>query len=153
MSFRLERQQLVRRGIEEVFAFFSDPTNLEAITPPWLNFRVLETPAGPLRELSEISYRLRVRGIPFSWRSLISRWEPPFVFVDEQLEGPYQSWIHRHTFEVQNGSTLVRDRVDYSVPGGAIVNSLFVRHDLKKIFDYREESLRTALESVERGQV
>ncbi len=141
-TFRLEREMLVDRPIGEVFAFFGDPRNLEAITPPWLRFRIEDVPDGPLREGCLIHYRLRLRGVPIRWTSLISRWEPPFAFVDEQIRGPYSSWVHLHTFEERDGGTVVRDRVDYAVPGGWLVNRLFVRRDLERIFDYRTATLR-----------
>ncbi len=88
-----------------------------------------------------IDHKLRVRGIPLRWRTLISTWEPPFRFVDEQLRGPYRQWIHEHTFEERDGGTLTRDVVRYSVFGGALVDRLFVRRDVEKIFTYRTQRL------------
>jgi ligand-binding SRPBCC domain-containing protein len=102
---------------------------------------------GPLEEGSRIRYRLRVRGIPIGWTSLISRWDPPHAFVDEQVSGPYSTWIHEHTFEERDGGTVVRDRVDYDVPGGRLVERLFVRRDLERIFDHRKATLTTLLAS------
>ncbi len=141
----MEREALVERPLVEVFAFFSDPTNLEALTPPWLKFRVLNPPQLPLQEGVTIDYALRLRGLPLRWRSLISRWDPPHAFVDEQLRGPYRLWVHTHTFEARGDSTLVRDSVRYAVLGGALVDRLLVRRDLERIFDYRSKSLREAL--------
>ena len=141
----LEHEALVERPLEEVFAFFSNPMNLEALTPSWLKFRVLNPPELPLREGVTIDYALRVRGLPLRWRSLISRWDPPHAFVDEQLRGPYRLWVHTHTFEARGDSTLVRDSVRYAVLGGALVDRLLVRRDLERIFDYRSKSLREAL--------
>ena len=144
-GFVLEREQLIERDLDELFAFFSDPRNLERITPPWLNFRVLECSTPEIREGTTIDYALRVHGIPLRWRSLISLWNPPYEFVDEQVRGPYRSWVHHHGFEQTPGGVLARDRVEYSVLGGALVNTLFVRRDLDKIFRYRQESLAREL--------
>jgi ligand-binding SRPBCC domain-containing protein len=144
-NYRLERELLVARPIEEVFDFFGDPMNLEAITPPWLHFKLLGSPDLPLRPASTIDYRLRVRGLPIRWTSLISRWEPPYLFVDQQIRGPYRSWVHLHTFEDRGADTLVRDEVEYSVFGGDFVNRLLVRPDLERVFDYRTASLRQLL--------
>jgi len=88
-----------------------------------------------------IDYRLRLRGIPIRWQSEITAWEPPHRFVDEQRRGPYRQWIHEHTFVEQEGGTLARDRVQYAVPGGSLVNYLFVARDLKRVFAFREETL------------
>jgi ligand-binding SRPBCC domain-containing protein len=144
-DFQLDRVMEVPRPIEEVFDFFTDPHNLEALTPPWLNFRVLESSDAKLRAGSRIRYGLRLRGIPMSWTSLISRWERPHVFVDEQLKGPYTSWVHTHGFEPSGAGTVVRDHVEYAVLGGTLVNRFLVRPDLERIFDYRIERLRELL--------
>jgi ligand-binding SRPBCC domain-containing protein len=140
-GFTLEREQLVRRSLEEVFRFFSDPANLEAITPPWLNFRVLACSTPVLGEGTTIDYKLRVHGLPLRWRSLIRSWDPPFRFVDEQLRGPYRSWVHQHSFRATDEGVVMGDRVDYGVLGGALIHGLFVRRDLARIFDYRRECL------------
>ena len=141
----LERTRVVPRPIDEVFAFFSDPANLERLTPPWLRFCVLGATTESLGEGAEIDYRPRVRGIPLRWRSLIRAWNPPHGFVDEQLRGPYRLWVHAHTFEPVNGGTRVGDRVRYAVLGGALVDRLLVRPDLERIFDYRRERLEELL--------
>ncbi|MFT5291155.1 MAG: ligand-binding SRPBCC domain-containing protein [Planctomycetota bacterium] len=136
---------MVRRSLEDVFEFFSDPGNLETLTPSWLRFRVLDSSTPEIEEGTTIDYRLRMHGIPFHWRSRISLWEPPFEFVDEQEKGPYRSWVHRHSFRETDHGVLVRDRVDYSVLGGAFIHGLFVRRDLERIFDHRMKSLAAAL--------
>ena len=133
------------RPREEVFAFFGEARNLQAITPPFLNFTVLTPAPIEMRAGTLIDYKLRVRGIPLRWRTLIREWEPPFRFVDEQLRGPYRQWIHEHTFTEHDGGTLARDVVRYSVFGGALVNRLFVRGDVEKIFAYREKRLKELL--------
>ena len=127
---------------EELFPFFADAGNLDAITPKWLNFRIATPRPIEMREGALIDYKLRVRGMPLRWRTLIREWNPPHSFVDEQLRGPYRQWIHRHTFEPQNGGTLARDIVHYAVPFDFIAHPLFVRRDIERIFAYRQEALR-----------
>lgn len=129
-------------SVEKVFAFFADPTNLDSITPVWLNFRML-TPGPIVMRLGVLlDYKLRVRGFPIRWRSKITAWEPPHRFVDEQIRGPYRRWIHEHNFEARNGGVLVRDHVRYAVPLDLALHKLLVRPDLERIFAYRRESLR-----------
>ena len=94
--YLLEREQLVPRPIGEVFAFFCDATNLEAITPPWFDLRILSQKPIELRAGTIIEYRLRYRGIGMGWTSEITEWEPPQHFVDVQLRGPYAFWQHTH---------------------------------------------------------
>lgn len=127
---------------EELFPFFADAGNLDAITPKWLNFRIVTPRPIEMREGALIDYKLRVRGMPLRWRTLIREWNPPHSFVDEQIRGPYRQWIHRHTFEPQNGGTLARDIVHYAVPFDFIAHPLFVRRDIERIFAYRQQALR-----------
>jgi ligand-binding SRPBCC domain-containing protein len=61
--------------------------------------------------------------------------------VDQQIKGPYSLWIHEHLFEEKNGGTLVRDNVQYAVPGGKLVQRLLVAPDLERIFNYRHQVL------------
>ncbi len=125
----------------EVFAFFADATNLELITPPWLNFRVITSTPTEMKTGAVIDYRLKLRGIPIRWQSEITAWEPPHRFVDVQRRGPYRLWVHEHTFVEKDKGTLVKDRVRYAVPGGPLVNRFVVRPDLDRIFGYRQRKL------------
>ena len=139
--FTLEAELWLPRPRDEVFRFFADAFNLEALTPPWLKFEVLTPRPIEMRVGLRIDYRLRLRGLPLRWQSEITAWEPPVRFVDEQRRGPYRAWIHQHTFEERDGGTLARDRVRYDVIGGRLVNRFFVRRDVEKIFGFRQEKL------------
>jgi ligand-binding SRPBCC domain-containing protein len=130
------------RTLEDVFPFFVDARNLQRITPPWLRFEVLTPGEIRMRPGTIIDYRLRVRGVPILWQSEITVWEPPWRFADEQRKGPYLSWVHDHRFVEKDGGTLAVDDVRYSVPGGPIVNALFVARDVRKIFEFRARALR-----------
>ena len=133
--------------IERVFAFFADAGNLEVMTPAWLHFRILTALPLTIEKGTLIDYRLRLHGVPILWRSEITVWEPPYRFVDEQRRGPYRTWIHEHRFRVErqpDGRPIVvaSDRVRYAVPGGRLVNRLFVARDLRRIFAYRAARLQ-----------
>ena len=127
---------------EKVFPFFADARNLEIITPPWLKFRILTPGEIPMRAGAVIDYQLRIHGWPVRWRTEITGWNPPFGFVDEQRLGPYRRWCHTHAFAEHDGGTRCHDRVEYAVPGGALINWLFVRRDVDKIFAYRAAALK-----------
>jgi ligand-binding SRPBCC domain-containing protein len=127
---------------EELFPFFADAANLDAITPPWLHFHVVTPPPIIMREGALIDYKLRVRGVPLRWRTRIRAWQPPHRFVDEQLRGPYRQWIHEHTFEARDGGTQARDVVRYAVPFDFIVHGWLVRPDVERIFRYRAGALQ-----------
>ena len=121
----------------QIFEFFQEARNLEFLTPPFLQFRVLTPEPVDMGDGTQIDYALKLHGIPLRWRSKISDWDPPARFVDQQLRGPYRLWHHdHHLFEVAGG-TLCSDRVTYQVFGGRLVRSLFVVRDLDRIFRYR----------------
>jgi ligand-binding SRPBCC domain-containing protein len=142
---RLESQQTLSLPRSEVFPFFADALNLEAITPPWLRFRIVTRSPIVMRRGTLIDYRLRLRGIPVRWTSEITAWEPPSRFVDEQRRGPYRRWIHEHTFAEHDRQTVMCDRVDYLVPGGRLVERLLVERDLERIFAYRKARIAELL--------
>lgn len=133
----LEASQWVSAPLEEVFEFFSRPENLERLTPSRLKFSMRTDGPLDMREGLEITYRLRVHGIPLTWVSRVPVWNPPHRFQDIQVKGPYKRWVHTHTFEDENGGTRIRDRVEYRVPGGRLVEKVLVRRDLRKIFSFR----------------
>jgi len=140
-AYRLVAEQCLPVLRDEVFRFFSDATQLENITPRWLKFSVLTPSPIPMHTGALIDYRIWLRGIPIRWRTKITKWEPPDRFADEQVSGPYRFWRHEHTFHKIGGNTLVRDRVNYSVPGGAWVHSCLVKSDLHRIFAFRHRTL------------
>ncbi len=140
-TFHLDSNLRLPKPLYEVFTFFADAYNLEEITPSFLGFEVLTPRPVPMKVGQIIDYKLRLRGLPVRWRSEITAWDPPFRFIDEQRKGPYKLWIHEHRFTELDGMTLCEDHVEYAVPGGSIVNTLFVEKDVKAIFDFRRRKL------------
>jgi ligand-binding SRPBCC domain-containing protein len=140
--YRLACEVRLPAPIEDVFRFFADASQLERLTPDWLKFSIVTPAPITMEEGTLIDYKLRVHGLPLSWRSRITLWEPPFRFADEQLRGPYRRWYHVHTFQQDGEGTICRDDVEYSVPGGSLMHSLFVKRDLNEIFAYRTKVLR-----------
>lgn len=143
----LHAEILIPRPRAEVFDFFAAAENLERITPPELGFEITTPLPISMGAGALIDYRLRLFGIPFRWRTRISRWEPASAFVDEQISGPYDLWVHTHTFRDATGGTLVGDEVRYRLPFfpfGEIAYPL-VRLQVRRIFDYRARRLRELL--------
>ena len=132
---------------EQVFPFFADATNLERITPPELSFHILSETPIEMRAGALIRYRLRLMGIPFEWLTRIAEWNPPDSFVDEQLKGPYKTWVHTHRFVERDGGTRIDDDVVYELPlfpFGEVAAPL-VSLQVRRIFTFRTLALRRAL--------
>jgi uncharacterized protein (TIGR01777 family) len=131
--------------LEEVFDFFSSEKNLEKITPPWLEFRVVGKSTPDIQEGTEIDYRLKLKGIPFGWKTLIKDWNPPEMFSDTQLKGPYNKWYHIHEFRECRGGVLMTDRVTFRLPLGLLGSAFgggMVRKDVNMIFSYRTKAIQ-----------
>jgi ligand-binding SRPBCC domain-containing protein len=146
----ITREQEVPRRPDEVFPFFADAGNLEAITPPWLGFRIVAPEPTEMRVGTLIAYRLRLHGVPVSWLTRIEEWVPGRRFVDQQMHGPYRLWHHVHEFEpIRDGrGTLMRDTVRYALPLGPLgelAQRAFVRRDLERIFDFRRDEVARRL--------
>ena len=140
-KFELSTEQYIAYPIDEVFNFYSEAKNLNLITPPFLDFNILSQSSVIVEEGTIFKYRLKIHGVPVRWKSLIKEWLPPNKFVDIQLRGPYLKWHHIHSFSSLGDKTKVTDKVEYIVPGGALIHNLFVKKDLLNIFNYRKKAL------------
>lgn len=143
---QLERRQIVPISLPDCWRFFSDPRNLEKITPPTMNFTVKSALPPEIHPGLMIEYTITpLLGIRLTWLTEIVQVDAPHRFVDEQRIGPYRIWHHEHFFRaVPEGGTEVRDLVTYVPPLGplgAILNRLIIRPQLERIFDYRRENL------------
>jgi ligand-binding SRPBCC domain-containing protein len=136
--------------IEKVFDFFADAGNLERITPPELNFRIITPQPIDIKRGALIDYQLKLRGLPITWKTEISEWNPPHVFVDRALKSPYKQWIHRHTFtRLETNKTLIEDEVRYRLPLEPLgdLTHWLVRRELDYIFDFRQRAVARILQS------
>lgn len=144
----LEYRMIAPVPAQQAFAVFENPYNLLRITPSWLNLRVTNPEEVSMRRGAEIHYTIRWLGIPLSWTTVITEYAPPFLFVDEQTQGPYRLWRHRHSFEPADEGTVVSDRVEYALPFGLLgrlVHTLLVARQLRRIFEHRQRALAVIL--------
>ena len=133
---------------ERVFPFFADAANLARITPAEMGFEIISPQPVIMRVGALIDYRIRVWGAPLRWQTVISRWAPPFEFVDEQLRGPYAEWIHRHRFtDAGPEETIMEDEVRFRLPFGRLgaLATPLIRWQLRRIFEFRSQAITSAL--------
>lgn len=146
-TYHLRCELITSCSLLATFEVFKNPLNLAKITPRWLNFQVV-TQDVVMRKGAEIEYNIRWPGLPMHWKTLISDYDPPASFVDEQLEGPYSLWRHHHTFEETPTGTKVGDHVEYALPLGVLgqmAHSIMVKRQLEAIFRFRQREIGNLL--------
>jgi len=134
--------QRIPVSLDKAWDFFSDPANLQTITPEGMGFKVISKHHGDRMYAGQlIEYKVRpVAGIPVYWMTEITQVKDRIYFIDEQRFGPYTLWHHQHHFKEIPGGVEMTDIIHYRNPLGIlgrIANALFVKNKLKTIFDYR----------------
>jgi ligand-binding SRPBCC domain-containing protein len=144
--YTLEVRQKIPASKEVVWDFISSPENLKKITPGYMGFDVTTNDLpGKMYPGLIISYKVSpFFGFKMTWVTEISHVEELKYFVDEQRIGPYKFWHHQHLLESISGGVMMKDIVNYAPPLGflgTIANALFIRNQLKEIFDFRKRKL------------
>jgi ligand-binding SRPBCC domain-containing protein len=146
--YTLKTKQIVKTSLDEAWDFFSSPANLKVITPPNMGFDIItEEVAKKMYEGQIIAYKVKpVLGIPMTWVTEITHVKDHLFFVDEQRKGPYVMWHHEHHFKEVDGGVEMNDIISYIPPFGflgSIANQLFIKNQLKTIFDFRFQKVET----------
>lgn len=143
--YTLETSQFLNITPAQAWDFFSSPENLAEITPPHMGFVITSGIPGKMYPGQIITYKVSpVAGLVTNWVTEITYVADGEFFVDEQRFGPYSMWHHVHRFEARQGGVLMTDQVSYKLPMGFIgklAHALFVKRQLKHIFNYREQKL------------
>lgn len=140
--YKFHQKQFIKSDIDRVWDFFSSPDNLNKITPPFMNFEILDI-SGSEKMFNGQLIKYKVSPFPFvrvTWVTEINDIHPKTFFSDNQVKGPFSLWHHEHKFSEVNGGVEMEDHVNYSVPFwfiGRIVNTLAVRKQVQQIFEYR----------------
>lgn len=151
---QLKIVQTLPVSIQTAWDFFSDPNNLQLITPASFRFKIL-TDLGnrAIHEGQVIEYKVRpLFNIEMYWRTVITRVQDKVMFIDEQQKGPYRYWQHQHHFKAVADGTEMTDIVKYEVPGwfaGDILHSLLISKKLKDLFQYRYDAISKLMSAKE----
>lgn len=143
----IQTVQKIPVSLERAWDFFSNPANLEAITPADMGFKVISKYHGPVMYAGQIiEYTVKpLPGIPVYWMTEITQVKDKEYFIDEQRAGPYSLWHHQHHFRAIPGGVEMTDIVHYRNPMwlfGRLANSLFIRKKLRSIFTYRIQKVQ-----------
>lgn len=150
---RFTKQSLIRATPERVFAFHEQPNALKLLIPPWESARVIQS--ARISEVgSQAIVETKIWG-PFTARLIVQHtvYEPPHLFEDVQIEGPFRSWRHRHLVEPEPNGAILRDEIDYEAPLGflgCVVAPVLIQQRLEKLFDFRHEVTRRWCEGKKR---
>ena len=142
---QLQFEQFLPITIDEAWAFFSNPANLNLITPDKLQFKTLTDLPELMTEGLIIRYKINpMLSIPLNWTTRINSMKKNVMFVDEQIKGPYKTWLHEHHFqEVENG-VMMTDKLTYDIGYsflGDFIGWLWVDKQVREIFRYRQIKL------------
>ena len=144
------RQQVLKTDIETAWDFMRSPANLNKITPPDMTFTILSDLPDVMFEGQIIRYKIKIPLIgEQDWVSELKHIKDKHSFVDDQRIGPYKLWYHYHQIKECSGGVEFIDHITYSIPYGLfgnIAHSIYVKNQLKKIFDYREKTTPKLLE-------
>ncbi|MCD0476094.1 SRPBCC family protein [Flavobacterium sp. EDS] len=143
--YKKESVQHINASLEECWSFFSNPKNLQIITPKSMGFEVTDYDDKLMYAGQIIQYKITpLLGIKLNWMTEITVVKENSYFIDEQRFGPYTLWHHKHFFEATANGTQMTDIVHYALPLGfigRIMNALVVRNELKTIFEYRHKKV------------
>jgi ligand-binding SRPBCC domain-containing protein len=147
---RFQARSLIRTTPEKLFAFHELPDALTRLMPPWEKSRVIER-SPDLRVGSRTIVEARIApGIFMRWESRHTAYDPPRLFEDQQVRGPFRSWRHRHIVEPHAEGALLVDDIEYTLPLG-FLGRLFagaaIERRLRRVFAFRHRVTREYCEN------
>jgi ligand-binding SRPBCC domain-containing protein len=136
------KESFIRASPERVFAFHEQPDALNLLMPPWETSRLISQ-----AKISEPGSRTIVEAKilgPFSLRWIAEHtiYDPPRMFEDIQISGPFRRWRHRHIVEPRGDGAILRDEIDYDPPLGflgRLAAPFLIESRLRKLFAYRHK--------------
>ena len=144
---KFKTEQFLPIPLSQAWDFFSSPYNLELITPPDMDFKILTALNNePIYNGMILDYTVRpLWGLKMYWQTEIHKVENQSYFIDKQVKGPYQFWEHQHLFKKTKNGVLVTDIIQYQLPFGKLgvfLEKKIVKKRIHDIFNYRREILQ-----------
>lgn len=148
------KESIIHAVPERVFAFHELHDALQRLTPPWESSRIVQA-APDLNVGSKAIIETRIFGLfPVRWVAEHTAYDPPHMFEDVQVEGPFHSWRHRHIIKTHPDGAVLRDEIEYAPPFGFVghlVRPFLIVPRLEKLFEYRHRVTREWCEAVQPG--
>src|SRR6266550_1909177 len=104
---RFVNQSLIRASPERVFQFHEQPNVLTLLTPPTESAHVIQSAKISVVGSQSIIETTILGPIKVNWIARHTLYDPPHMFEDVHIKGPFRSWRHRHIVEpVADGAIL-----------------------------------------------
>ena len=139
------KESIIKALPEKVFAFHELPDAFERLIPPWENVKIIQK-----ADISKIGSRAiieqKIFGLISSrWIAEHTKYEPPRMFEDVQISGPFKSWRHQHIIKSYELGAILLDEIDFEPPFwifGRLATPFAVLPKLEKMFEYRHQVTR-----------
>ena len=143
-KYNFSKSTLLNCGIEELFEFHRDTSNLEKVSPQNLDVKIIKMDEVPMEQGSEVELKISKFGIGIKWKIKILHLEPPNLISDLQEKGPFKHWLHNHRFEKTERGTLMTDEIFFMPPLGVLGIPLvpFIKLNLNNMFEYRHKRMK-----------
>lgn len=139
---RFSKSTLIKASPERVFEFHLLPDAFERLVPPWENAKIIQK-ADVTKIGSRAIIEQKIFGlVPMQWVAEHTAYDPPRMFEDIQVSGPFKSWRHRHIVEPHPEGAMLIDEIDFEAPMGflgTLVAPMLVLPKIEKMFDFRHE--------------
>lgn len=144
------KETIIKATPERVFAFHELPDAFERLMPPWEKAEIIQK-----ADISKIGSQAIIEQklfglIPSRWVAEHTKYEPPRMFEDIQLSGPFSSWRHQHIVLPHADGAILRDEIEYEPPMwflGQLAAPFAVVPKLEKMFTYRHDVTKKWCES------
>ncbi len=147
---RFVKESVIKASPERVFAFHELPDAFDRLVPPWENATIVQK-ADIAKIGSQAIIEQKIFGIvPSRWVAEHTAYNPPRMFEDVQISGPFASWRHRHIIEPHPEGAILRDEIEFEPPLwliGQLAAPLFIVPKLEKMFDFRHKVTKEWCES------
>jgi ligand-binding SRPBCC domain-containing protein len=129
-----------------LFELHSRPEALRRLSPSFPPIRSIDQTGG-FEAGATVRIRIGIGSAVLTWKALLEEVIPGERFVDVQLEGPFASWRHEHTFLSAPGGCTMRDEVTWrSRSLLATLDGIVVEPMLRRYFRERHRALRAWVE-------
>ena len=139
------KESIIHATPSRVFAFHELPDAFARLMPPWEKSRIIEA-APNLHPGARAIVATKLLGLfNARWVSLHTVYNPPHLFEDVQISGPFRNWRHRHIITSHEKGAVLRDEIEYEPPLGflgKVAAPFVIVPRLKNLFHYRHEITR-----------